>query len=193
MREERMLKMIKLFFVTFLMLISTTSHAFIYDNDLLNTYAKLSPRFILLSTQVDKIEDEINICLLHDKLDEKSALHFIELINDNYPKGIKKYSIKTTKTYYEDIDSCKSSNLLFLLKSKSDVIDTTMVFAKQNKIMTISYDSTLLENGVDISLFLGRNVVPYLNMKSMREKEIELDNRLLRISKIYFTKKESSR
>jgi len=57
-------------------------------------------------------------------------------------------------------------------------------FSNRYKILTIAYDNKMLKNGVDISLFLGRKIVPFLNMKSISKKNIKLDNMLLRISKL---------
>lgn len=49
----------------------------------------------------------------------------------------------------------------------------------------MAYDAKYLEQGVHASLFLGRKVTPYINLNGMRKNEIELDNTLVRISKIY--------
>jgi hypothetical protein len=49
----------------------------------------------------------------------------------------------------------------------------------------MSYDPKYLEKGVNASLFLGRKVTPYVNMNALRKNGIELDNVLVRISKIY--------
>ena len=51
--------------------------------------------------------------------------------------------------------------------------------------MTVSYDASLLTEGVEVSLFLGRKILPYINVKALNRNTITIDQILLRISKIY--------
>ena len=156
-----------------------------YDSDILNTYSKLSPRFILMSTQKSKIDERINICLSHEPEDEAAAQELIDLTRANYPKGIKEYEIHFVKTRYGDARACSESQLHFLFNTNRESLKNALLFSQTQKIMTISYDGKHLEDGVDISLFIGRKIVPHLNIKSIEKKGIQLDNLLLRISKIY--------
>jgi len=162
------------------------SKAYAYDdNDLLNIFSKLMPRIILMSSQKEKINNEINICILHSSVDEKTALSLIEKTNTYYPHGIKNYQIKFTKTTYLNLNKCNNNSLIFLLNSDVESIEQALEFSKKNTILTMSHDSKLLNSGVDVSMFLGRKITPYININSIRKKEIELNNNLLRISKIY--------
>lgn len=156
-----------------------------YDDDILNIYSKLSPRFILMSSQKEKIKDDINICILHDELDERVAKTLIRKTNDNYQNGIKNYSIKLTALNYSNINTCQDSQLMFLFNSSVKNLKQAVEFSRKNKILTIAYDEKLLQSGVDISLFLGRKITPYLHIDSINNKDIMLDNVLIRISKIY--------
>jgi hypothetical protein len=49
----------------------------------------------------------------------------------------------------------------------------------------MSYNNHYLEYGVGSSLFIGKKVVPYLNTEAIFNNKLEIDNILLRISKIY--------
>lgn len=180
-----MLHLKGLLFVTIMTLYYSVLNANVYDADLLNTYSKLSPRFVLMSTQKLKVKKSIEICLVYDNEDERVAQRFINLMQENYPHGIQNHTIEFIKSSDSNLSVCENSHLLFLFNVSSPTFKSSILFAQKSKIMTISYEAKLLIEGADISLFLGRKVIPYINLKSMRAKEIELDNILLRISKIY--------
>ena len=177
----------RLHVLLYLSLIFNTSilNASVYDEDILNIFSKVLPRLVLMSSQTNDIKDEINICLLRDDIDERTATSLIEKTNKYYPNGIKNYQINFIKTNYSNINQCINTAASFLLNSNDPNIKHALEFSHAHKILTISYDSKLLKDGVDISMFLGRKVTPYINAKSIRNKDIELNNTLLRISKIY--------
>ncbi len=156
-----------------------------YNDDILNIYSKMLPRFVMMSSQKDKIENEIKICVLHDKLDERVAQSLEDKIKSNYPDGLKNYPIKIMRTNYENVQLCANSQLSFLFNSDETQIQNAIFFFKKNSILTMSYNISFLEKGADMSLFIGRNVIPFVNMKSIRDKRITLDNLLIRVSKIY--------
>ena len=174
-----------LLFTFILTLNSTTLYALTYDDDVLDIFSKLLPRFILMSSKKNKIQDKIVICVLHDRIDERIALSLMDKIDSNYPNGIKNYKIKLINSNYSNIDLCQNSQLAFMLDTGEKNIEKAIKFSNENTIFTMSYDAKYLENGVNASLFLGRKVTPYINMSAVSKNGIELDNALVRISKIY--------
>lgn len=160
-------------------------NASIYDEDILNIFSKVLPRLVLMSSQKNDIKNKINICLLRDEIDERTALLLIERTNKYYPNGIKDYQINFIITSYANISECINTSASFLFNSNDANIKEALEFSHAHRILTISYDSKFLKDGVDISMFLGRKVTPYINAKSIRNKDIELNNTLLRISRIY--------
>ena len=143
------------------------------------------PRFILMSTQKEKIITDIEICILHDDIDKMTALTLNDAIKRNYPNGLKDYEINTILSNYSSLNSCRDSQLLFMFNTNDQNIKDALLFSAQNKILTLAYDAKLLESGVDMSLFLGRKITPYINYESLKNKDIKLNNILLRIAKIY--------
>jgi len=160
-------------------------NAFVYDGDVLDIYSKIMPRFVLMSSQKEKIENTLEICILHDKVDERTALSLIEKVNNNYPQGIKDYKIKLLNGSYLDMEPCKNSQMSFMFNTSDKNIKKALEFSDKHVLLTVAYDKELLEKGVSISLFLGRKVTPYVNIKALRRNGVELNNVLLRISKIY--------
>lgn len=140
---------------------------------------------ILMSTKKNKFKDKISICIVHDKVDARAADALREKISSEYPEGIKNLKIKMTDTVYADIESCHDAQMVFLFDSSESNIKKAADFSNKNAMISMSYDAKYLENGVASSLFLGRKVVPYINMSAFRLAGVDLDNTLLRVSKIY--------
>lgn len=156
-----------------------------YDDDTLEIFSKILPRFVLMSSQKNKLKDEISICVLHDTIDENLATSLINKVTKNYNEGIKNYKIKLISSNYPNINSCLNTQLLFIFNSDENNIKKGIEFSTNNSMLTVAYDSKLLKDGVGVSLFLGRKITPYINVKAVHKNGIELNNVLLRISKIY--------
>jgi hypothetical protein len=156
-----------------------------YDEDVLEIFSKLLPRFVIMSDQKFKIKDQINICVLHEDIEKGPASSLIDKIIRNYPRGIKNYNVKLTQTDFTNLSTCNNSELLFLFNSSEKNINETLLYAKKQKKLTVSYDASLLTNGVEVSLFLGRKILPYINISALKQNSIMVDPILLRISKIY--------
>ena len=172
------------------MLNSALLNAANYNEDILNIYSKMLPRFVVMSSQKDKIDASIEICALYDRLDERVARSLGDKIKSDYPNGLLKYPIKFVLSDYSNVEACKNAQLAFMLNSDDEHIERALLYLRENGALAMSYDIGLLEKGADVSLFIGRTVTPYLNMKSISEKKILLDNLLLRVSKIYVEAKK---
>lgn len=179
-----MFKKVQSFFIV-LMFCANSIFAANYDDDILNMYAKLSPRIVLMSSVKKELGTTVEICLLHEKSDASTASMLQEKIINNYANGIKNYKLDIKKVLYSELDECAKSHMLFLFATNEMELKKSVEFSREKKMLTIAYDSKVLESGVDVSLFIGRKVLPYVNMGSIKRKGIELDGILLRISKIY--------
>lgn len=178
-------KFLKLFLIFLLFANSTVLHASVYDEDVLEIFAKILPRFVLMREQKKDLQNNINICILHDQVDTQNALSLIDKISKNYPEGLKTYSLQLYHTDFSSINRCENSQLIFLFNSNKNNIQKTLEYAKTRQALTVSYDDKLLQQGVEISLFLGRKIIPYINIQTLKQNGIKLNNLLLRISKIY--------
>lgn len=175
---------------TLLCISISTIHASVYDDDTLTIFAKIMPRMVLMSSQKEQITESIDICIASDKIDERTALTLIDKIHSSYPNGITNRQLKLINTTYSTLEKCQNSQLLFLLDSNDKNIEKTLQYAYSHRSLTMSYDPKYLENGIESSLFLGRKVTPYLNIYALRKNGIEIDNLLIRISKIYLSEGE---
>lgn len=162
---------------------SVSLYGFGYDQVKLDIFAKLLPRFVLMSSEKESIDGEIVICLLREKSENNSdALFLQEKIESNVIKKIKSSAIEVT---YGDKRQCSNANIVFLFNLEEDNLKESIEYFRENKILTVSYDPLYLKYGTNISIFFGAKVVPYLNAKSIYDSNISIDNILFRISKIY--------
>ena len=115
-----------------------------------------------MSSQKEKITNDLNICVVHDNLDERIAQSLIDKVSNNYKNGIKNLKINLINTNYSILNNCKNTQLLFMFNSNEENIKKTILFSNKYKLITMSYDSKLLEDGVGISLFLGSFIFPLI-------------------------------
>lgn len=168
-----------------LLLLSTSSYAANYDTDILGIYSKILPRFVLMNESRYKKDGRVNICLIRNRVDSDSAAVLANDIAKNYPQGLQNKKISIQQTDYLDIKQCKDSDLFFLFNTSDKYLQDALTFANDHNILTVSYDDVMLAKGVEISLFIGRKIVPYINITAVKKNGIQLDYVLFRISKIY--------
>ncbi|MCK9373028.1 MAG: hypothetical protein M0P91_07505 [Sulfuricurvum sp.] len=166
-------------------LLFNASYGSSYDENTLEIFSKIIPRFVLMSSQKNSIQHQLNICIVHEKLDERDAYALIQKIRKNYPSGIKNYPIELLMSEYNNIEVCRKSQIAFMFDTDLRTITATVHYLNKNGIFSVSYNPNYLEYGVDSSLFLGRQVTPYFNIGALQQSRIELDNALVQISKIY--------
>lgn len=164
---------------------ATLLNAANYNDDLLNIYMKMAPRFIVMSSQKAKINVNIEICALYEPLDESVAKSLVDKIHNAYPNGLKNHPIKFILSDYSKPEACKNSQLAFMLEADDKRFEDALLFLRNNGVLAMSYDISFLEKGADVSLFVGRNIAAYINMESITNKKIVFNNLLLRVSKIY--------
>ncbi len=156
-----------------------------YDNNILEISSKIIPRIVLMSSLKNIINTNINICVLRDDFDKDSASFLINKITENYPKGIGKYNLVFIENNFSNVNFCKDSHLTYIFNSGDEQIKSALSILNKYQILTMSYNNKYLEYGVTTSLFIGKKVVPYLNTEAIFNNKLEIDNILLRISKIY--------
>ncbi len=148
-----------------------------YDTLLVQTHARLASKLLMASGAVEKRE-RASICLLFERADEEIADVFVSEILDDYK------SLDIVKIdYSSQLQRCNSSQLLFLLNTKTQNIESVVEYAKKRSKLTMSYDSSYLKFGVILSLHIGRSVKPYINFKSANVSGVQLGNALKRVAK----------
>lgn len=177
-------------FFTITLFYSAVLCASVYDDETLTLFSKIMPRMVIMSSQKERIKENIELCIVNDKIDERIALSLMDKLHNTYPNGINKNLLRLTNTTYSTIERCQNSQLVFLLSSNEQNIKKALQYTQKHTVISMSYDPLYLAYGVETSLFLGRKVTPYLNINELHKNGIEVDNLLIRISKIYLTEGE---
>ena len=102
---------------------SATLGASIYDDEALTLFSKIIPRMVLMSSQKERIKENIELCIVNDKIDERIALSLIDKLHDAYPNGINNHPLKLTNTSYSTIEKGQKSQLVFFLSSNENNIE----------------------------------------------------------------------
>lgn len=162
--------------------ITTLLSASINDS-LLKIHATIVPKISLMDFDFEKklVDNQISISIYYEKEEYKSALFLEELIKSKYPDGIKEYKIKITLVEY-GTKKCKASNIIFLMPTEDEKIIKIVEEAKKHQTLTFSYLKDDLKNGVMLSLNIGANVKPIINLDAIKDSKITLRPILLKIS-----------
>lgn len=156
-----------------------------YDDAALEIIAKILPRLVLMSSQKNTIEKQMEICVLHNQSDESDAMTLIQKVRNNYPNGIKNYPLTFNRHEFSDAAKCHKSQIAFMFDADEQTVIRALKVINRNRIFTMAYNPVYLGNGVQASLFFGRKVIPYINFDAMQQSGIVLDNNLVQVSKIY--------
>lgn len=160
-------------------------HAGGYDDDTLRIFAKIAPRIVLMSSVRDRVKEGIELCIVSEVMDADNAELFGRMILESYPNGMTKYPVVITQAHYRTLGACRDAHLMFLFDTDGEGFDAAIAYADAHRLLDVVYDERLLERGADVSLHLGRKVLPILNLQTLQRKGITMDNPLIRISKIH--------
>jgi hypothetical protein len=166
-------------------LIPLSLPAYQYEPVLLKTQAKLLPRLLLMSQGVTyAAPNRFTICIVREPEDGRIATVFKNTLLGYYPNGWQYHSMQIVESGFDTMEqTCKDSEVLYLLKSGEPNIRRAVTFATAHQKLTISYANGDLDYGVLISLYAGRDMRPLLNLAQAKKAKIHFDSDLKRISK----------
>ena len=164
-----------------MLLVSLPVKAEYYDTTLLTLFSKILPRVVALSSLAPEEGKPLNVCIVRQDVDMPAAEQFVMLLE----RAAQAHTVKSLQTDFDHIDACKDATLVFVFDTPRKTDADTFVKLTNLPAIVAAYDTRLLEQGADVSLFVGRSVMPYLNLKSLRKKDIRLNAQLLRVSKPY--------
>ena len=174
-----------------LLLLFSSLYSYTYNTQIMQIYAKIAPRLVLMTTgQKPLANKSILIGILYAEGDRKAAKKLAKLMHNAYPKGLEHSLLDIRLFTYKDVAALQNISLLFFLENSPNVIEPILNFAKQKQILSIVYDNRLLAKGAMVSLYIGKTVKPYLNLKAVQQSGLSSDNVLMSISKIYYNDEE---
>ena len=146
-----------------LIMLFSIANSYSYSDQLMQIYAKISPRLVLMSKMPYSIpEKSIDIIILYEKGDERAAENLREKMLRIYPEGLKSRRLEIELIPYGMDEKLRKASLLFFMEGDIDFVAAALDFAKKNRVLTISYNRKLLAQGAILSLYIGKTVKPFL-------------------------------
>lgn len=174
--------------LTLLALLGVALYGYSYNPQLLQVYAKIAPRIVLLTDRpgsLATVQQTIDICIVYEPGDQATARELRAAILETYPDGLNDIPLNILLTPYSGISERTNAVLLFLLDTDETTMKRTLAFALEHHIPTMSYSNRYLALGVAASLHLGKSVRTYLNLNAAKRYGITFDPLLLQVSKLY--------
>lgn len=160
---------------------------YMYETTLLQTQAKLAPRILLMGKGIPfKEPNRFSICIVHEPGDEKTAAAFKESLLANYPSGWRFHSMEVADSIYASMEQkCADSEMLYLLNTSEPNINKAVEMARRERKLTMAYEHHYLSYGVMLSLYVGRDIRPYLNLDATSDAGIAFENDLVEMSRVF--------
>ena len=179
----------KMKFIITLLLLSSVVFASSINDSLLKVHATLLPKLYLMDYKFKSklIKDTIKISLVYTSNDYKSAESLKNKIYSRYANGLKSYKIDVKLIKYHNLKS-QTSNIFYFFPASSSEIKHAVSVAKKSNALTFSYLKDDLHNGVMISLAVGKDVKPILNLNAIKINNINLRPVLIDISIVFVAK-----
>jgi hypothetical protein len=159
------------------------------DFDLLKLHAKVLPRVLQMSLPAKAERLPRILCLMYEPMDSGSASVLAEFLEKSAATASGPSFVLRNVTYAQ-MQECADSQALFLFETSASTLKQVLQMVKGRSIFVAAYSEHMLKEGADYSLHIGRTVKPYLNLQTLSRKGISVAPVLLRISKLYDSRKE---
>ena len=154
-----------------------------YNSTLMELEAKLFVKMALLSENINKSKETLDITIVTQKCDENYANEFKYQIEKNYQEKIMDKSVVVKIEEFSKLSY--KADVLILLHSKEELLHKVSKTANAKKILTFSYEPSYVKFGVLGSLYIGVSTKPLLNKDVIREYGFTFNPYLLKLSKFY--------
>ncbi len=165
------------------LLLGANLSALEYDETILELEAKLFPKIILLSDDIQKKSDILSIYIIAQDVDKKSAIYLKELIHSNYPEKISGKKIEVAIKKFMLFK--KKPDAIVVLNHNAKQLTKIAYWANTHKVISLTYDPYYMRYGLLASLYIGKATKPYLNSAVMKKYNFNFNPYLLKLSKFY--------
>jgi hypothetical protein len=158
----------------------------VYDLNLLILQSKVFPKVILADYNINEkvIDNKIVFTILYEEIDTNIANKFKKMIEQNYPK-LKEYEVELRLLQYKDFSrkTQLDTAYIFLLGKEKEITEISK-FITNNKRLSFSYDKNYVDYGVIFGLEISSTVSLLLNLNSLKQSQINLENSIFKVTKI---------
>lgn len=163
-----------------LLLLSIQLFANQYNTTVLELEAKLFPKIIMLSEEVNEESESLVLYIIAKEEDTYDAQEFKESIKAIYPDKLGDKVVKVFVKEFESIEEYPDG--IIVLNNDLEEIQKIASWANANKIVSLSYDPSYLDYGILGSIYIGRSIKPYLNREVIRKYNFNFNPYLLELS-----------
>lgn len=160
-----------------------------YSNALLEMYANIIPKIILMDYGFqERLSDssEVVITVLYDENNRQEAQKVTELIETKYRRGIKGIPVRVKpRSYAEYLRHPNKATVVFLFDVDNAMLERAIRTARRENALLVAMNNAYLEKGVHVSLEIGKQVRPYLNLPALKQDNITFRPALMRIAKLF--------
>lgn len=159
----------------------------IYDPALLQIGAKMFPKITLLEKGTnERINSSLNLVIVASSSNKIAAHELSEMIKYQYGGTLSTHPIAILTVSPKEALEIKNGHCFIFLMEQDDAMLLPLIeYAEKNKILTFSFDPSLLSKGVAISLYIGRSVKPYINLAALKKVPFVFEYGFLKLSQPY--------
>lgn len=160
-----------------------------YDDILLKAQAAIFPKIVLLDKKIDNklVDGKIVYTIVHDNSDLLTAQYIKNYIDKKYngQLGSYKYVINLVDidNYTDDI----KTSAIYVLNLNEKITDLSLI-ARENGIISFSYDINNLKKGLMFSLVIEKSTVLYMEKDNIYTEKIDFVDALLQM--VHFIEKD---
>lgn len=168
-------------FLFLYLLLPLKLYAIYYNSTMIEIEAKLFPKMIMLSENIDKNLSTINISIVARQCDYLYAKEFKENIESNYPDKLMNKTLEISINTFTELNS--STHAIIVLDHTQEEFLKIAEWANSRKILSFAYDPFYMEFGLLASLYIGVSTKPYLNKSTIQKYNFTFNPYLLELSK----------
>lgn len=158
----------------------------VYDLNLLTLQSKVFPKVILSDYNINEktIDNKIVFTILYEEIDTNIANKFKKMVEKNYPK-LKEFDVEIRLLEYKNFsqNTKLDSAYFFLLGEEKKIIEISKVIIDGNRL-SFCYDKNYVDYGVIFGLEISSTVSLLLNLNSLKQSKMNLENSIFNVTKI---------
>ncbi|MDD2828655.1 MAG: hypothetical protein PHW18_03660 [Sulfuricurvum sp.] len=158
-----------------------------YDTPLLQISSKLFPKILFMEKGTkERIQSSINLAIVTSPANQETARHFSSMVQNHYPDGINDHPIHLSIVSAKEALTMKNIHgIILMIPPDNTLLEALIQNSYENKIVTFCFDPTLLKNGALISLYIRKNVKPYLNISALKQASFTFEYSFIKLSEPY--------
>jgi len=167
-----------------ILMLSSLAFGFNYNDILLKAQISIFPKILLLDKKIESklIDGKVVFTVVYEDRDYDTALDIVNRIEESYKGKFEEFECIINTVKFSDLNKEIQATAFYTLNS-SDNIAKVANIAKEKGIVTFTYDTNNLEEGLLFSLVFEKSTILYLNKESLVSNKIYFVDSLYQIVK----------